>query len=89
MVSCSGCHGDRGQGVTGPAIIGSMASLEKYSNAQALFDYVSVAMPFSAPGSLSREEYLQVLAYLIHQNSFAASDQTIDPSGLGSLVLKK
>ncbi|MBI2830602.1 MAG: hypothetical protein HYX81_05535 [Chloroflexi bacterium] len=86
---CSKCHGDRGQGGIGPAIIGANATLQKFETAKGLFDYVRIAMPLEAPGSLTQQQYLEVMSFLILQNGFADAGRTINPNGLEELLLKK
>ena len=39
--------------------------LRYYETASALLSYTRLAMPYSAPGSLTQEEYLDVTAYLV------------------------
>ncbi len=85
---CAKCHGDQGQGISGPAIIGQYANLGKYNTAQSLLSFVDTTMPFDAPGSLSHQEYLQVLCYLLVQNNFASSSTTFNENGLASIQLK-
>lgn len=67
--SCAGCHGAEGQGVTGPPLIGPNARFARFNNAQQLLDYTSSAMPMNSPGSLTRDQYLQVTAYMLVQNN--------------------
>ena len=55
------CHGDSGQGLRAPAIIGPNAQLAKYNNAKELLGYISSTMPADKPGSLTQQQYLQVL----------------------------
>jgi polar amino acid transport system substrate-binding protein len=85
---CAKCHGANGQGVTAPAIIGTSASLQKYNTAQGLLNFIDTTMPFDAPGSLSHQEYLQVLCFLLVKNNFASGSVTFDENGLGSIQLK-
>lgn len=85
---CSRCHGKGGQGATGPAIIGPNANLAKYGNAQELLTFIGTAMPFNTPGSLSRQEYLQVLCFLLTENKLVPAGTVFDESKLGGLVLK-
>lgn len=47
-----------------PALIGEN-TLTRYENAQALFDFLYAKMPYQAPGTLSRDEYWQLVAYLL------------------------
>jgi mono/diheme cytochrome c family protein len=87
--SCVRCHGDKGQGVTGPAVIGANANLAKYTTAKGLYDYLSTAMPAFAPGSLPAQSYLQLLAYLLVENKFVLPGTTLDPTQLDSIKLAK
>jgi cytochrome c len=86
--NCAKCHGDKGQGVTAPAVIGSGQALAKYKTAQGLLSFISTNMPFSSPGSLSAQQYLEVLAYLLVQNNYVSSGQVIDSASLGGITLK-
>ncbi len=86
---CAKCHGDKGQGVTAPAVIGQNASLDKYNTAQGLLNFMSAAMPLDAPGALSQQEYRQLLCFLLVQNNFAAANAPFDQNNLSSIALKK
>jgi mono/diheme cytochrome c family protein len=86
--NCARCHGANGQGGSGPAIIGSSQALAKYNTAQGLLAYVSANMPASSPGSLSAQQYLEVTAYLLVQNNFVQSGQSLDVTGLVGISLK-
>jgi mono/diheme cytochrome c family protein len=85
--NCIRCHGDKGQGVTGPAVIGPSANLVKYNTAKGLNDYISTAMPAFAPGSLPAQSYLQLLAYLLLENKFIVPGTTLEPARLDSIKL--
>jgi alcohol dehydrogenase (cytochrome c) len=85
---CAKCHGDQGQGITGPVLVGPTASLTKYSTAQGLLSFISTAMPLDAPGSLSHQEYLQLVSLVLVWNNYAAGSATFSESALGSLPLK-
>jgi len=86
----SGCHGDRPYEdgftlpKTVPAIIGAGA-LQKFKTAQELYGFISAAMPFNAPGSLEREQYLFVTAFLLEQNRLIASGRSLDPDALSRI----
>jgi cytochrome c len=86
--ACSICHGANGEGKTAPAVIGASASLSKYGTAKGLLDFVSTAMPAKAPGSLSHQDYLNVLSYLLVQNNAADPAAAFNESGLASVQLK-
>jgi mono/diheme cytochrome c family protein len=85
---CARCHGNNGQGVTAPAIIGANASLGKYNTGQGLLSFVSTVMPANAPGSLSQQDYLDVVSYLLVQNNFVTPGTTLDAGRLSSINLK-
>ncbi len=86
---CAKCHGDNGQGVTGPAVIGSNAHLDKYNTAQGLLSFISTSMPFDAPGSLSSQDYLNVLGFLLVQNNYVSANTAFDQNQLNNIQLKK
>ncbi len=83
------CHGDKGQGVNGPAIIGPNANLGKYATAKALLTFISTIMPASAPGSLPSQSYLQLLAFLLVENKIVAPGTTMNPAQLDTIKLSK
>ncbi len=51
-----------------------------------LFAYVSQMMPKNAPATLSKEEYADVVAYLLRMNGFPVGDEELPTD---SVVLKK
>jgi cytochrome c len=86
--NCAKCHGATGAGGGSPALIGSGAKLGKYSNAQALLDFVSKQMPLGKAGTLSTQAYLQVVAFLLVQNGLVQPAATLDASSLGTITTK-
>ncbi len=64
-VICSPCHGAQGQGSSEAALIGPGASLSQYGTAGALLAFISRAMPYGDPGSLTAAQYNQVTAFLV------------------------
>lgn len=86
---CAVCHGDQGQGLTAPAVIGASANLGKYATARGLYDYTRVSMPQTAPGSLSAEAYQQVVGYLLVQNGFVPANAALTESTLDSIRLQR
>ncbi len=85
---CAKCHGDNGQGVTAPRLIGSGAQLGKYSTSQGLLNFYKVTMPFDAPGSLSSQDYTNLLAFLMVQNGYLNSSAAYDSNALLNIQLK-
>jgi polar amino acid transport system substrate-binding protein len=85
---CARCHGANGQGVTAPTVIGTNSSLDKYNTAQGLYNFVSTAMPANAPGSLSQQDYLDVVTFLLVQDKYISPGTVLNTSQLGSISLK-
>jgi mono/diheme cytochrome c family protein len=85
---CSFCHGDKGQGGSASALIGTNIGLNKHSNAEGLLNNIKSTMPINSPGSLSHEEYLQVTAYLLLQNNLATSNTSFSESQLSTVLIK-
>jgi aldose sugar dehydrogenase len=71
---CASCHG---AGLNGgqetPALTGA-AFLAKWQNGSVneLFESIRVSMPADRPGSLSRQKYSDILAYMLDANKFPA-----------------
>ncbi len=84
---CAPCHGDLGQGNLGPALIGENAGFDDYGTAQGLLNFISIAMPQDAPGSLTREEYLHVLSFLLVSNKYASPTVTFGESKLQRIIM--
>ena len=89
----SGCHGNRPYEngftlpKTVPALIGP-GTLTKFATAQNMYDFMRTAMPFNKPGSLSQEQYLQVLAFLLEQNHIVPSGARLEVDTLQNIVLQ-
>jgi len=89
----SGCHGERpySNGFklphTVPALIGAN-TLTKFATARQMYDFVRTAMPFSKPGSLSQEQYLQVLAFLLEQNHVVPEGTQLEAGTLQNILLR-
>lgn len=65
---CASCHGGKGEGkAKAPALIGPKA-LDDYHNGKEAFTYIKDMMPPTAPGSLTDDEYWNVVAFLIKKN---------------------
>ena len=84
---CALCHGKNGEGGFGPPVIGNNANLWKYYTAQGLLDFISVAMPFNAPGSLTHQQYLNEMGYLLVSNAYVLPGQPFVENGLVNFTL--
>jgi mono/diheme cytochrome c family protein len=61
---CLSCHGARLQGVAGPALAGPAFAHANLNVAQ-IYGIVAQQMPLTAPGSLSKNSYAAVMAYIL------------------------
>lgn len=91
---CAKCHGEKGQGGKGQRsvalpLIGSGADIEAFVNAKFLFDYISTIMPQDAPGSLSKQDYLDVLSFLLVENSIVPPGRVMTPNQIENFPLQK
>ena len=69
--SCANCHAMAQ--FSGPSFLGAWEGGTAYE----LFQLISEQMPFDNPGSLPREQYLDVLAYLFKLNGFPAGSRPL------------
>lgn len=91
---CAKCHGEKGQGGQGLRsvalpLIGPAADVEAFVNAKFLFDYISTIMPQDAPGSLSKQDYLNVLSFLLVENGIVPAERVMTPAQIENIPLKK
>lgn len=70
---CAMCHGTKLEGVSAPALTGTVLAAD-WGDAQSLYEFFAVSMPPMAPGQLSEEEYLAILAYILSKNDFPAGE---------------
>ena len=69
-------------------MVGSSANLPKYETGQGLYDYVHTRMPPRAPGSLTDEQYLQVVVHLLLQNDLVDAQARVSQSTLEQIEIK-
>ena len=88
--TCSVCHGSRLQGGAAPALTGAAfaQSLKTtYTTTSALFALISTQMPVNNPGSLSKEQYTQVLAFILAKNGYPVGSVPLDAAHLDEVAL--
>jgi S-disulfanyl-L-cysteine oxidoreductase SoxD len=92
--NCQDCHGstlDNGE-FGGAPLKGSYFRQHWASgNVAALYGYMSALMPPDRPGQLSPETYVDLLAFVLSNNGYAAGTQelTADPAAQNKMTLKK
>lgn len=79
--NCAMCHGDDLNGGAGPALKGqSFAPPGASRTVGSVFTMVAEQMPATQPGSLSKTQYEDIMAYILQQNDY--------PAGTSPLVYK-
>ena len=75
---CAGCHGQTLAGKSGPELAGkTFAGNWNGLSADDLFEYVQKSMPRGQPGSLSREQTADLVAFLFTSNGFPAGSKDL------------
>jgi len=91
---CAKCHGRNLQGSLGPAIAGTQfleAAQHNHWSVEIIRYLVVNTMPLHDPGSLSKEQYADVLAYLLASSCYPAGDKPFpqrDDPGLKKVQLQ-
>jgi PQQ-dependent dehydrogenase (methanol/ethanol family) len=82
------CHGANLQGESAPALTGQIFRQAYGSGTAAqLYDFISRQMPQDKPASLSQQQYLDVTAYILSRNGFAAGSAPLQMGSLGQVSL--
>src|SRR5262245_35551040 len=80
---CAGCHGNAMEGTSGPPLVGddflSNWSARPLAN---LVDKVEKTMPFNLPGSLSRPQSIDLVAYVLQTGKFPAGQTDLSEAAL-------
>jgi len=77
---CALCHGNRLQGGVGPALAGKQfLSVSQFQEVTAAYFYhfMSTHMPLTDPGSLTKTQYLDIMAYFLEINGYAAGSHPL------------
>jgi mono/diheme cytochrome c family protein len=77
---CASCHGASLGGIgEAPALIGGqfISDFDGLTVAE-LFDRVRATMPMTDPGGLKREQYADILAFVLRSNGFPAGQAELD-----------
>lgn len=85
--NCAQCHGRQLEGPDAPGLAGQDV-MGNWDTAGGLYDFISVAMPPSAPGLLGEETYVNIVAYIMEFNGAVPGDTplTTDRDYVVSLV---
>jgi len=70
---CAGCHGNSMQGASGPPLAGSdFLSNWSARSVTELVSKIEKTMPFNQPASLSRQQSIDLVAYILETGKFPA-----------------
>ena len=96
---CASCHGDAGQGTNNaPPVVGkdalpldppATATVRKtqFHTAQDVAEFVAKNMPANKPGSLTTDQYYDILAFDLKANGVDVSNMKIDPMTAAEIKL--
>jgi mono/diheme cytochrome c family protein len=91
--NCSVCHQDGLQGSDDAPPLKGERFVFRWSDSTVddIFSAISTSMPATAPGSLMPQQYLDIVTYLLQQNSFPAGQEEIkaDPALLKTITITK
>lgn len=74
--NCAQCHGFQLEGPEAPGLVGADV-MGNWETPGGLFDFISVAMPPSAPGQLGTDAYLEIIAYIMEFNGAQPGDEPL------------
>jgi len=80
---CGDCHGKAMDGAIGPPLVGEgfLANWSARPLAE-LVDKIQKTMPFEQPGSLSRQESTDLVAYLLRAGRFPGGSAPVSHAGI-------
>lgn len=85
LANCAGCHGKTLRGTFGPSLIGQdFRSRWVAQDAAALRTFIAQSMPPAAPGSLSREDYDEITAFIRVANDMKDAGAGKPEAGAGA-----
>jgi len=96
---CASCHGKSGEGTKkAPPVVGKEAlpldprptakvRKEQFHTAQDVAKFVATKMPGDKPGSLTADQYYDILAFDLKANGVDVSKKKIDPTTAAEIKL--
>ena len=83
MQSCSRCHGaDLSGNFETPPLVGRFMPYWSGSTLDALFDYVSTAMPLDHPGALGPAANTDIVAFILKSNDLPSGSKELNADRL-------
>jgi mono/diheme cytochrome c family protein len=81
---CSACHGEHLEGGAGPALSGAtLATLAKNTKLTVgdMFTFLSQQMPLNEPASLTHDQYVAIMAFILHSNGYKTGPKPLTYAG--------
>jgi len=86
MQNCSRCHGaDLSGNFETPPLVGRFMPYWSGSTLDALFDYVSTAMPLDQPGALGPAANTDIVAYILKSNDLPSGSKELSADRLKAI----
>lgn len=84
---CLTCHGEKLEGVVGPMLAGEgFVSAWGGRSLAELVDKIQFTMPLQAPNSLSRQQSIDIAAYMLQAGSFRVGQTALDDAALKQVM---
>ena len=94
---CAACHGFDGEGTIANKLVGGRGTLDSdtpvktvgsyWPYATTIFNYIRRSMPYTAPMSLTNDDYYAITAYLLNKNDIIAADTIINKESLPNVEM--
>jgi mono/diheme cytochrome c family protein len=83
QTQCAGCHGDALEGTSGPPLVGEVF-LANWSARPVMdvVDKIQKTMPFSQPGTLSRQQSIDLAAFILQTGKFPSGQADLNEAAL-------
>jgi mono/diheme cytochrome c family protein len=81
---CSACHGEHLEGGAGPALSGAtLTTLAKNTKLTVgdMFTFISQQMPLNEPASLTHDQYVAIMAFILHYNGYKTGASPLTYNG--------
>lgn len=88
--NCASCHGSDLSGQSGPALAGKdFVSYLKFTklSAKQLLAFMESQMPYQAPGSLKKSDYINIFSYILSVNGYKSGEVKLDEDDVGCIAM--
>ena len=84
---CATCHGDALEGLVGPPLAGSdFLAVWAGRSAGELAEKIQTTMPLDAPGTLTRPQTIDIVAYMLQAGKFPAGQAALSADALSQVT---